>query len=127
MKHLSKHINRNLKQRLRRKMRTRAKMGGTSKRPRLVVYRSNRHVYVQVVDDTQGHTLISTSTVMPEVREGLEGGLKDRANKVGLEIAKLCKEKGITKVVFDRNGFIYRKGGRIDAVAAGARKGGLDF
>jgi len=127
VKHLSKHINRSLKQRLRRKMRTRAKMGGTPERPRMVVYRSNRHVYVQVVDDTRGHTLVSTSTVTTEVREGLEGGLKDRATKVGIEIAKLCKEKGIIKVVFDRNGFIYRKGGRIDAVAAGARKGGLDF
>ena len=127
MKQLSKNLNRNLRQRLRRKMRTRAKAIGSAARPRMVVYRSNRHVYVQVVDDLKGHTLASTSTLMPEVREGLEGGLKSRANKIGLEIARLCKEKGIEKVVFDRNGFIYRKGGRIDALAAGARKGGLDF
>jgi len=127
VKQLSKQINRNLRQRLRRKMRTRAKANGTVARPRMVVYRSNRHVYVQVVDDLKGHTLAATSTLMPEVREGLEGGLKARANKIGLEIARLCKEKGITQVVFDRNGFIYRKGGRIDALAAGARKGGLDF
>ena len=127
MKQLSKHINRNLRQRLRRKMRTRARTNGTTARPRMVVFRSNRHVYVQVVDDLKGHTLAATSTLTPEVREGLEGGLKARAKKIGLEIARLCKEKGIAQVVFDRNGFIYRKGGRIDAVAAGAREGGLDF
>jgi large subunit ribosomal protein L18 len=127
VKQLSKSINRNLRQRLRRKMRTRAKTNGTVARPRLVVYRSNRHVYVQVVDDLAGHTLVATSTLMPEIRSGLEGGLKERAKKIGTEIARLCKEKGIEKVVFDRNGFIYRKGGRIDAVAAGAREGGLDF
>ena len=127
MKQLSKHVNRNLRQRLRRKMRTRARMNGSTARPRMVVFRSNRHVYVQVVDDLKGHTLVATSTLMPEIREGLEGGLKARAKKIGLEIARLCKEKGIGQVVFDRNGFIYRKGGRIDAVAAGAREGGLDF
>ena len=127
MKQLSKQINRNLRQRLRRKMRTRAKTNGNAARPRMVVYRSNRHVYVQVVDDLKGHTIAATSTLMAEVRDGLEGGLKARAKKIGLEIARLCKEKGIAKVVFDRNGFIYRKGGRIDALAAGAREGGLDF
>jgi len=84
-------------------------------------------MYVQVVDDLRGRTLTATSTLVPGVREGLEGGLKERAKKTGLEIARLCKEKGIGKVIFDRNGFIYRKGGRIDALAAGAREGGLDF
>ena len=127
MKQLSKRINRNLRQRLRRKMRTRAAMNGTTERPRMVVYRSNRHVYVQVVDDLQGKTLAATSTLTPGVREDLEGGPKARAKKTGLEIARICKEKGIGQVVFDRNGFIYRKGGRIDALAAGAREGGLDF
>jgi len=127
VKQPSKHLNQNLKQRLRRKLRTRARMHGTVERPRMVVFRSNRHLYVQVVDDAAGRTLAATSTLMPDLKPGLEGGMKAQAKKVGEEIARICKEKGIAKVVFDRNGFIYREGGRIAALAAGAREGGLDF
>jgi len=91
------------------------------------VFRSNRHIYAMVVDDTQGITLVQASTRSPELTESLEGGLVKKAKVVGKELARLCAEKGIEKVVFDRNGFIYRKGGKIDSLAGGAREGGLQF
>ena len=87
---------------------------------------SNRHVYAQVIDDQKGITLLAASTQTSNILDGEEKGLKDKGRKVGLEIAKLCKEKGIEALVFDRNGFIYRKGGRIDAIATGLRKGGVN-
>ena len=111
--------------RAKRKIRIRKKISGTGERPRLVVYRSNLHVYAQIVDDEVGSTLAATSTLTlskdgTALRPNLEG-----ATRVGQEIAKLAKEKNISSVVFDRNGYLYH--GRIKAVAEGAREGGLQF
>lgn len=119
--------NEGLELRLRRKKRIRARVHGTPERPRMCVFRSNRHLYIQVIDDTIGHTLVAMSTQSPEIKDQLEGGMIKEAKLVGKKAAELCKAKGIERVVFDRNGFIYKKGGRIDAIAAGAREGGLDF
>ena len=111
--------------RQRRKVRIRKKISGASDRPRLVVFRSNLHLYAQIVDDESGTTLVSTSTL------GLKkSGEAARCNKaggelVGKEIARLAKEKSISRVVFDRNGYIYH--GRVKAVADGAREAGLEF
>lgn len=112
--------------RQRRKIRIRKKISGTAERPRLVVFRSNTHIYVQVVDDTTGSTLASASTLALS-RKGEE---KLHCNKIGAEavgkeIARIAKEKNIVKVVFDRNGYLYH--GKIKAVADGAREGGLEF
>jgi len=111
-----------------RKRRTRTRYKGDGARPRLCVFRSNKHLYVQVVDDKQGKTLASASSLTPELKaqEGKKGG-KELSQKVGTLIAARCKEKGITKVVFDRNGFIYHTNGVLAALADAARKGGLDF
>jgi large subunit ribosomal protein L18 len=92
--------------RLRRQARVRKKIKGSDGRPRVCVFRSNKHIYAQVISDDQGKTLAA-------------------AKLVGLMLAKLCKEKNITEVVFDRNGFLYH--GRVKAVADGAREGGLKF
>lgn len=100
--------------------RIRAKVSGTPEMPRLAVFRSNKNVYVQVIDDTKGMTIVGLSS------EKVKGkGLMERSGNVGREIAKLAKDKGITKVVFDRGGFLYT--GKIKAVADGAREGGLKF
>lgn len=107
----------------RRKQRIRKKISGTGERPRLTVFRSNKQIYAQVVDDTTGSTLVSASSQGREAPG--EGGKTAMATQVGEVLAELCKEKGITKVVFDRNGYIYH--GRVRALADGARKGGLDF
>ena len=112
---------------LRRKVRVRMRIQGTTERPRLCVFRSNRHLYAQVIDDSTGRTLAAASTLTPDLKPTLEGGLKKKAETVGEAIAKVCLSKGIEKVVFDRNGFTFRAGGRIDAIAAGARKAGLKF
>lgn len=106
-------------------LRVRRRLSGTSERPRLSVYRSLRHIYAQIVDDTQGVTLVAASTLDPALRELKSTGNTSAAEKVGEMIAKKALEKGITKVVFDRGGYIYH--GRIAAVADGARKSGLDF
>lgn len=111
--------------RKRRKVHIRKKISGTVERPRLVVYRSNLHIYAQVVDDASGTTLAATSTLALS-----KGGEKASCNKagaelVGKEIARLALEKDIHKVVFDRNGYLYH--GRVKAVAEGAREGGLEF
>lgn len=112
--------------RLRRKVRVRKKVLGTDERPRICVYRSNKHIYAQVVSDSQGRTLASISTLSKQLAESLKGrkGV-EAAKQVGLALAKLCKEKNINKVVFDRNGFLYH--GQVKAVAEGAREGGLQF
>ncbi|MBI3178212.1 MAG: 50S ribosomal protein L18 [Deltaproteobacteria bacterium] len=109
----------------RRKLRVRKKVLGTEERPRLNVFRSARHVYAQVIDDVRGVTLASASTVEKELRGSIKGKKSERAKAVGIAVAKACKEKSIEKVVFDRNGFRYH--GRVAAVAAGAREGGLQF
>ncbi len=110
-------------QRQRRHRRVRAKISGTPERPRLNVYRSNQHIYAQLIDDVAGVTLASASTV----EKGFEGatGNAEAAKKVGKTIAERAKEKGIEKVVFDRSGYIYH--GRVAALAEGAREGGLQF
>ncbi|MDL1955970.1 MAG: 50S ribosomal protein L18 [Candidatus Desulfofervidus auxilii] len=113
--------------RLRRKRRIRKKIFGTSERPRLCVYRSLKHMYAQIIDDTKGITLVAASTLDPEIRDKVKElkGKIAKAEVVGKLIAKRALEKGIKKVVFDRNGFLYH--GRVKAVAEGAREGGLDF
>ena len=111
--------------RKRRKVRIRKKISGTPERPRLVVYRSNLHIYAQIVDDATGTTLAAASTLALSKSGENVGCNKAGADRVGREIARLAQEKSITKVVFDRNGYLYH--GRIKAVADGAREGGLEF
>jgi large subunit ribosomal protein L18 len=116
-----------LEGRARRKLRIRKKVQGTSERPRLSVFRSAKHIYVQVIDDVAGSTLASASTLSKDLRGGLGEGDKKTvaAKKVGALVAEQCKSKGITKVVFDRNGYLYH--GRVKALADAAREAGLDF
>ncbi|HEY74765.1 MAG TPA: 50S ribosomal protein L18 [Thermoflexia bacterium] len=110
----------------RRRKHVRKKVFGTPERPRLNVFRSLRHIYAQVIDDTKGHTLASASTLDPEVRPQLDGLSKvEQARIVGKVVAARALEKGITKVVFDRAGYKYH--GRVKALADGAREGGLEF
>jgi large subunit ribosomal protein L18 len=111
------------------KYRIRKKMRGTSDRPRLSVFRSVSHIYVQVIDDHSGATLASASSVEPAVKAKLTGdaraGNRKGAELIGQTIAARLKEKGITRVIFDRNGFLYH--GRVRAVAEAARQAGLEF
>ena len=111
------------------KLRLRKRIAGNQERPRLTVYRSLTHIYVQVIDDMTGKTLASAATTEATVKSGLKGKTRG-SNKAGAEligqtIAQRLKDKGITKVVFDRNGYLYH--GRIQAVADAARKAGLEF
>ena len=108
----------------RRHFRVRKKVAGSAARPRLVVTRSARHIYAQVVDDLVGHTLASASTLDTDVR-GAEGDKKERARKVGALVAERAKAAGIDSVVFDRGGNRYH--GRVAALADGARENGLTF
>jgi large subunit ribosomal protein L18 len=108
--------------RLHRKVRIRKKVNGTSERPRLCVFRSNVHIYAQLVNDETGETVAATSTQVLPKGKSLN---KERATEVGREIAKLAKEKNVESVVFDRNGYLYH--GRVQALADGAREGGLKF
>jgi large subunit ribosomal protein L18 len=110
----------------RRRLRIRRKIGGTPERPRLSVFRSARHIYAQVVDDAAGTTLAHASTLSRDVRGEVSDTTKlDAAKKVGEAIAKILLAKGIDKVVFDRNGYLYH--GRIRALADAARAAGLQF
>jgi large subunit ribosomal protein L18 len=112
--------------RLKRKRSIRKKISGTPDRPRLCVFRSANHIYAQLVDDTQGHTLTTASTLEKEARDAAQtGGKIGRASIVGKLVAKRALEKGIEKVVFDRNGFLYH--GRVKAVSNAAREAGLKF
>jgi len=112
--------------RLRRRKHVRKRVFGTPERPRLNVFRSLRHIYAQVIDDTSGHTLASASTLDPEVRPQVEGLNKtEQARIVGRVLAARALEKGVTRVVFDRAGYKYH--GRVKALADAAREGGLDF
>jgi large subunit ribosomal protein L18 len=112
--------------RVRRKKRVRKKILGTDSRPRLCIFRSHKHIYAQVISDDEGKTLLSVSTLSGEMgdktkkRKGVEV-----AKQVGLSLARICKEKNITRLVFDRNGFLFH--GRVKAVADGAREGGLEL
>ncbi|HEY9672552.1 MAG TPA: 50S ribosomal protein L18 [Waterburya sp.] len=110
----------------RRHRRVRRKVSGTAERPRLAVFRSNQHIYVQVIDDYQQHTLAAASTLESTVKSGVKSGATCEASvQVGKLIAQRSLEKGITKVVFDRGGNLYH--GRIKALAEAAREAGLDF
>jgi large subunit ribosomal protein L18 len=111
--------------RARRKLGLRKKVFGTPERPRLNVFRSNKHIYAQVIDDSIGKTLVAVSTLSPGIRGAVDGDKRDEAKRIGEEIAKKCLAANIAKVVFDRNGFIYT--GRVAALAEGARAGGLQF
>lgn len=110
----------------RRKLRIRQKINGTSEKPRLSVFRSAKHIYAQVVDDVAGKTVAHASTLSREVRGDANDAKKlDAAKKVGQAIAKALLAKGISKVVFDRNGYLYH--GRVRALADAAREAGLKF
>ncbi|MCT7949212.1 50S ribosomal protein L18 [Ancylothrix sp. C2] len=110
----------------RRHQRVRRKVFGTSERPRLAVFRSNEHIYAQVIDDTKHHTLAAASTLEPDLRSSLSsGGNREASTQVGKLIAERAKAAGIEKVVFDRGGNLYH--GRIQALAEAAREAGLDF
>ena len=111
------------KARLKRHVRVRAKIHGTAERPRLCVYRSNANIYAQVINDDEGVTLASASTVEKDFTE--YGGNKAAAKEVGKLVAKRALDKGIENVVFDRGGYLYH--GRVLELAEGAREGGLKF
>lgn len=114
------------KARLKRKKRIRKKLNGTKEQPRLNVFRSSKHIYAQIVDDTEGHTLIAASSMEKQVREQPKFDNKVAvANFVGKLLAERAADKGIKRVVFDRNGFLYH--GRVKAVSDGAREAGLEF
>lgn len=108
--------------RIHRHKRVRNKISGTSDTPRLCLYRSNKHVHAQIIDDTKGTTLVSSSSISLKLENGSN---IEAAKQVGLDIAKKALEKNITKVVFDRSGYIYH--GRVKALAEGAREAGLKF
>ena len=112
--------------RLKRKRRIRKNMLGTAERPRLTVFRSARHIYAQVIDDTKGHTLAAASSLDKTIAGNAEAKTKrDKAALVGKLIGQRAKDNGVSKIVFDRNGFLYH--GRVKAVSEGAREAGLIF
>lgn len=111
--------------RKRRHIRVRKKVFGTAERPRLNVYKSDKHIYAQVINDENGTTLAAASTNEPALRGAVGGCNIESAKKVGELIAKRAVEKGITKVVFDRSGYLYH--GRVKALAEAAREAGLEF
>lgn len=115
-----------VRRRKRRAFSIRKRVEGESDRPRLTVFRSTKHIYAQLVDDIQGRTILTTSTVTPGVRDEVKGvKKKEAAELVGKKLAELASAKGIERVVFDRAGFPYH--GRVAALAKGARDGGLKF
>lgn len=110
----------------RRHRRVRKKVCGTPERPRFSVFRSLKHIYAQIIDDSRGHTLAAASTLDPQLRDRLDGLRKtDQAKLVGELIAQRARQRGIERVVFDRGGYLYH--GRVKALAEAVRKGGLDF
>jgi large subunit ribosomal protein L18 len=110
----------------RRKLRIRKKVNGTAERPRLSVFRTARHIYAQVIDDTSGTTIAHASTLSKDLKGTLaEDNKIVAAKKVGALIGKICKSKKIDRVVFDRNGYLYH--GRVSALAQAAREAGLEF
>lgn len=114
------------KVRIKKHDRMRNRFSGTAERPRLAVFRSNNHIYAQIIDDTVGNTLVAASTMEKEVKDSLEKTNNvEAAAAVGTAIAKKALDKGITTVVFDRGGFIYH--GKIQALADAAREAGLQF
>ena len=112
--------------RLKRKRRIRKKLSGSEARPRLSVFRSARHIYAQIIDDLQGVTLVSAGTLSPELKDKLSGlKKKEAAKEVGKLLADKAKSKGIERVIFDRNGFLYH--GRVKSLAESCREHGLVF
>lgn len=109
---------------VKRKLRTRSKIFGSTERPRLSVFKSNKHLYAQIIDDAKGVTLASSSTVDKELKGKVIGNVQG-AKKVGAILAKRAKQKGIQTVVFDRHGFRYH--GQLKALAEAVREGGLQF
>ncbi len=119
-------LNKKKQARLKRKKSIRKKIAGTPQRPRLSVFRSSKHIYVQIIDDVARHTLLSASTVEKEATAQSElKGKIEKAVFIGKMVAQRAVEKGIRQVIFDRNGFLYH--GRIKAVSDGAREAGLIF
>ena len=114
------------KVRVKKHMKIRNRFSGTAERPRLAVFRSNNHMYAQIIDDTVGNTLVAASTLDKDVKAELEK-TNDvaAAAKLGTVIAKKAREKGITTVVYDRGGFVYQ--GKVKALAEAAREAGLEF
>ena len=108
-----------------RHVRVRKRVFGSVERPRLNVYRSNLHIYAQVVDDAKGHTLAAASSLDASLKDAKNGGNVEGAQAVGRLVAERAKAAGIDKVVFDRGGYLYH--GRIKALAEAAREGGLEF
>ena len=113
------------RQEIRRRIhkRIRRKVAGTQERPRLAVFRSLNHIYAQVIDDAQGHTLVAAASTEKDLRG--KGGNVAGAKQIGKLVAERAKEKGITRVVFDRGGYLYH--GRVKALADAAREAGLEF
>lgn len=109
-------------ERLKIHRRLRGRVGGTPERPRLAVFRSVKHIYAQVIDDQKGHTLVSASSIE---KKSAKGGNLQGAKEVGRVVAERAKEKGVSKVVFDRGGYLYH--GRVKALAEAAREAGLEF
>ncbi len=123
---MNRRTNPKEKARFRRKLRIRKKIRGTAERPRLSVFRSNRHIFAQLIDDERGVTLVATSSFSKELREkDVEGGKKGMAREVGTLIAQKAKAQGIERVVFDRSGYLFH--GRVKALADAAREEGLKF
>lgn len=121
------HTNKRQVARIKRQKRIRKNVVGTTRRPRLCVFRSARHIYAQVIDDTNGQTVATASSMEKDIRD-LGAGSGDKkavANRIGKLVAERALAKGINQIVFDRNGFLYH--GRIQAVSEGAREGGLKF
>jgi len=114
-----------VKARAKRVSRIRKKIVGTSERPRLCVFKSNKHTYAQIIDDSLGKTIVSMSSKEKDFDTGEEQGKKGAAKVVGVKIAEKAKAAGIEKVVFDRGGYIYH--GRVKSLSEGAREGGLIF
>jgi large subunit ribosomal protein L18 len=114
------------KARLKRKMRIRKRVSGTPQRPRLSVFRSKKHIYAQIIDDTQGETIVAASTLEKQVRENQNFDNKVAiANYIGKLVGERALEQNVKQIVFDRSGYLYH--GRIKAVSEGAREAGLDF
>ena len=112
--------------RQKRHYRLRRYLSGSLERPRLAVFRSNKHIYAQIIDDVKGHTLVASSTMEQAVAGGLKSTSNlDAAKAVGVDVAKKAKDKGINAVVFDRGGFLFH--GRVKALADAAREEGLEF
>ncbi len=115
-----------IRKRIRRHLHLRRRLSGTKQRPRLSVYRSLRNIYCQIIDDTEGKTLVAISTLVPDFRKDVpDGGNVKAATLLGERLARVALEKGIKRIAFDRSGYKYH--GRVKALAEAARKAGLEF